>query len=94
MGRELHSRKGWFHSWANLDLGSVDNDFATLADLGLDHVRIFPLWPLLQPNRTFIDSKAVDDILAVADAAGNAGLTVSVDLLQGHLSSFDFLPRG
>ncbi|SHW87006.1 Endo-beta-mannanase [Mycobacteroides abscessus subsp. abscessus] len=91
-GANYTPRKGWFHSWASLDLGSVENDFATLADLGLDHVRIFPLWPLLQPNRTFIDTKAIDDVLAVTDAAGSVGLTVSVDLLQGHLSSFDFLP--
>lgn len=91
-GANYTPRRGWFHSWSNLDLAETRHDFAALKDLDLDHVRIFPLWPLLQPNRTLIDSAAIDNVLAVADAAGDAGLRVSVDLLQGHLSSFDFLP--
>ncbi|WP_196716981.1 glycoside hydrolase 5 family protein [Actinomyces trachealis] len=85
-------RVGWFHSWLDLDLGLVAEDMAAIAELGLDHVRIFPLWPLLQPNRTLIRTRAVDDVLAVVDAAAAVGLTVTVDALQGHLSSFDFLP--
>lgn len=91
-GANYTPRQGWFHSWSNLDLGTVKEDFATLAGIGLDHVRIFPLWPILQPNRTYIDHAAINDVIAVADLAGEAGLNVSVDLLQGHLSSFDFLP--
>lgn len=85
-------RVGWFHSWLDLDLGLVAEDMAAIAELGADHVRIFPLWPLLQPNRSLIRAAAVDDVLAVVDAAGQAGLSVTVDALQGHLSSFDFLP--
>ena len=85
-------RVGWFHSWLDLDAGLVAEDMAAIAELGADHVRIFPLWPLLQPNRTLIRPEAVDDVLTVVDAAGGAGLSVTVDALQGHLSSFDFLP--
>lgn len=85
-------RVGWFHSWLDLDLGLVAQDMADIASLGADHVRIFPLWPLLQPNRTLIRPRAVDDVLAVVDTAAAAGLRVTVDALQGHLSSFDFLP--
>lgn len=85
-------RVGWFHSWLDLDPALVADDMATIAALGVDHVRIFPLWPLLQPNRTLIRSAAIDDVLTVVDAAGHAGLSVTVDALQGHLSSFDFLP--
>lgn len=85
-------RVGWFHSWLDLDAGLVAEDMAAIAELGADHVRIFPLWPLLQPNRTLIRPAAVDDVLSVVDAAGRAGLSVTVDALQGHLSSFDFLP--
>ncbi|SPT53720.1 Endo-beta-mannanase [Actinomyces bovis] len=85
-------RVGWFHSWLDLDLGLVAEDMAAIADLGLDHVRIFPLWPLLQPNRALIRPRAVEDVLVVVDVAAAAGLRVTVDALQGHLSSFDFLP--
>ncbi len=42
-------RVGWFHSWLDLDLRDTRRDFEQIAELGLDHVRVFPLWPLLQP---------------------------------------------
>ncbi|MFK4788714.1 glycosyl hydrolase [Microbacterium sp. ZW T5_56] len=82
----------WMHSWLDLDLDDVRRDFAGLAELGLDHVRVFPLWSVLQPNRTLIREKAVADVRAVVDVAAEFGLDASVDVIQGHLSSFDFIP--
>ncbi|GMA86787.1 hypothetical protein GCM10025868_20370 [Angustibacter aerolatus] len=67
-------------------------DLDAVAALGLDHVRLFPLWSLLQPNRTLIRERALADVRAVAEVAQRSGLDVSVDVVQGHLSSFDFLP--
>ncbi|GAA2393399.1 cellulase family glycosylhydrolase [Nonomuraea africana] len=84
--------KGWFHHWLDLDLGAVRDDFDRLAALGLDHVRVFTLWPLLQPHRGLIRTSAIDDLAKVVDTAARAGLDVAVDVLQGHLSSFDFYP--
>lgn len=84
--------QGWFHSWLDLDLDAVRRDFEAIAALGLDHVRVFPLWPLLQPNRGLIRSQALADVVDVVDVAAEFGLAVSVDALNGHLSSYDFLP--
>ncbi|MEV8535341.1 glycosyl hydrolase [Streptomyces sp. NPDC051211] len=84
--------RGWFHHWLDFDLDEVKSDLDSVAGLGLDHVRVFPLWPLFQPNRTLIRPRAVEQLVSVADAAAALGLDVSVDGLQGHLSSFDFLP--
>lgn len=67
-------------------------DLDSIAELGLDHIRVFPLWPLFQPNRTLIRPRAVEQLVQLADAAAERGLDVNVDGLQGHLSSFDFLP--
>ncbi|MET9406560.1 glycosyl hydrolase [Streptomyces sp. NPDC002935] len=83
---------GWFHHWLDFDLDSVRADLDSIAALGLDHIRVFPLWPYFQPNRTLIRPRAVEQLVALADAAGERGLDVDVDGLQGHLSSFDFLP--
>src|SRR3954471_11344011 len=83
---------GWFYSWLDYDGAAVRRDFEDLAGLGLDHVRVFPVWPWLQPNRALIRSRGVAELLDTVDAAAECGLAVSVDLLQGHLSSFDFLP--
>lgn len=84
--------QGWFHSWLDFDPDSVRHDFEAIARLGVDHVRIFPLWPIVQPSRSLIRSAALSDIGSVVDIAGEFGLDVNVDALQGHLSSFDFLP--
>lgn len=85
-------RDGWFHSWLDFDRAKVRDDFATIRDIGADHVRIFPLWPILQPNRNLIRPRAIADVVATVEEASHAGLESSVDVLQGHLSSFDFLP--
>ncbi|GAA3387986.1 glycosyl hydrolase [Streptomyces roseoviridis] len=84
--------KGWFHHWLDFDLDAVRADLDSVAALGLDHVRVFPLWPLFQPNRALIRPRALDQLGRLVDAAGERGLDVAVDGLQGHLSSFDFLP--
>lgn len=92
IGVNYTPRQGWFHSWLDLDLDSVKADFDAIAGLGLDHLRVFPLWPLLQPNRGLIRPSAIADLVSLVDAAHAAGLAVSVDALNGHLSSYDFLP--
>jgi hypothetical protein len=82
----------WMHAWMAFDPDAVRRDFAGLAELGLDHVRILPLWTVLQPNRTLIREQAVDDVRAAVDIAAEFGMDASVDVIQGHLSSFDFIP--
>ncbi|KQV13643.1 hypothetical protein [Kitasatospora sp. Root107] len=84
--------QGWFHHWLDFDLDQLRADLDSIAALGLDHLRVFPLWPLFQPNRTLIRPRAVEQLVQLVDAAAERGLDVAVDGLQGHLSSFDFLP--
>lgn len=86
-------RRGWFHSWHDFDPAHAREDLDQIAALGLDHVRVFHLWPLLQPNRTLIRTSAVDQLAHLVDLAAEAGLDVLVDGVQGHLSSFDFYPE-
>ncbi|MFJ8486806.1 cellulase family glycosylhydrolase [Streptomyces sp. NPDC094038] len=86
-------RHGWFHSWQDFDPARAREDLAQIAGLGLDHVRVFHLWPLLQPNRALIRAAAVDQLAQLVDLAAQEGLDVLVDGVQGHLSSFDFYPE-
>lgn len=85
-------RAGWFYSWLELDPAEIRRDFEAIAALGLDHVRVFPFWPILQPNRTLIRGKALEDVRTVVQLAGEAGLDAAVDVIQGHMSSYDFVP--
>ena len=82
----------WFYTWLNPKWEVIRRDLAQIAELGADHVRIFPLWTLLQPNRTWINPKALADVRRMVELGGEAGLDVYVDVIQGHLSSFDFVP--
>ncbi|MFE7569855.1 glycosyl hydrolase [Streptomyces sp. NPDC057539] len=91
-GANYTPSQGWFHHWLDFDLDEVRADLDSIAGLGLDHIRVFPLWPLFQPNRALIRPRAVEQLVQLADAAAERGLDVNVDGLQGHLSSFDFLP--
>lgn len=84
--------RGWLHSWLSFSPDDVRRDFEGIAQLGLDHVRIFPLWPVLQPNRTLIRQQALDDVRSVVDVGREFNLDVGVDVIQGHMSSFDFVP--
>ncbi|GAA2799866.1 cellulase family glycosylhydrolase [Kitasatospora paracochleata] len=83
---------GWLYSWLDFSADDARRDLEDLASLGLDHIRVFPVWPWIQPNRALIRRRAVDDLLHLVDLAAEFELDVAVDLLQGHLSSFDFLP--
>src|SRR5690606_36615430 len=91
-GANYTPSQNWMHSWLSLDLDAVRRDFAGLAELGMDHMRIFRLWPVLQPNRTLIREEAISDVRAVVDVAAEFGMDAGVDVIQGHLSSFDFIP--
>lgn len=91
-GANYTPTRGWFHHWLDFDLDDVRRDFDALAALGLDHVRLFAVWPYFQPNRGMIRQRAVTQMRSMIQAAAERGLDCSVDALQGHLSSFDFLP--
>ncbi|MGK5559438.1 glycosyl hydrolase, partial [Actinomadura kijaniata] len=74
--------RGWFHHWLDFDPDDVRADLDCVVSLGLDHIRVFPLWPLFQPNRTLIRPRAVEQLVRLVDEAGERGLDVAVDGLQ------------
>ena len=69
---------GWFHAWLDPDWDGIDNDLKQISELGMDHVRIFPIWPYLQPNRTWINKKGVADVRRMVHIAGEHGLDAYV----------------
>ncbi|MGK5631260.1 glycoside hydrolase 5 family protein [Streptomyces sp. URMC 123] len=92
LGANYTPSRGWFHHWLDFDLDEVRRDFDSLAALGLDHLRVFPLWPVFQPHRSLIRPRALAQLVQLVDAGAERGLDIAVDALQGHLSSFDFVP--
>ncbi|MGC0335967.1 hypothetical protein RKD20_001001 [Streptomyces sp. SLBN-8D4] len=85
---------GWFHHWLDFDLDAVRADLDSIAALGLDHIRVFPLWPYFQPNRTLIRERAVTDLVRLVDAAAERGLDVTARGAVRHYTLHRLLPDG
>jgi hypothetical protein len=85
-------RVNWWHAWLDFQPSEIARDFEQIAALGLDHVRVFPVWSYFQPDRRHVRTQAIADLVRMVELAGAAGLDVQIDGLQGHLSSFDFYP--
>jgi endo-1,4-beta-mannosidase len=85
------SRRWWF-SWVDWDADAIAQDLQALAALGLDHIRIHCLWPVFQPNATYVSEAALARLAELMDLADQAGLDVVVTVLDGWLSGFFFDP--
>lgn len=88
----LTPSKHWMFWWLDPDWDALRRDLDAIAGLGADHVRFFPLWPVVQPNRSSIRPAPLADLRRLVQEAAERGLDASVDVLQGHLSSFGFPP--
>lgn len=84
--------RGWWYSWVDWHLESIEEDLAAISKLGADHIRIHCLWTLFQPNSTLVSQVMLDHLGMLMDAAERAGLDVIVTVLNGWLSGFDHRP--
>jgi len=78
--------------WSRFDAGEIDEDFARIAALGLDVVRIFLLWEDFQPAPDAISPAALTRFERVLDLASARGLRVMPTLFCGHMSGVNWLP--
>ena len=80
---------GW---WSQFDRAEVAADFARIAGSGLDSVRVFLTWEDFQPAPDQVDGTMVDRLVAVADLAGELGLSLVPTLFTGHMSGVNWIP--
>ena len=72
--------KNAINMWQNFDANVIENDFVTLKNAGITHLRIFPLWPVFQPITALYKTTGVmeyvinEDILPNTEA-GKAGVS-------------------
>jgi hypothetical protein len=83
----------WHTTLENWDAAAVDADFAALAQVGVRCVRVFPLWPLLQPEENRVDAVRLERLASILDTAHRHGLVVQVSPITGWMSGLTFLPR-
>ena len=84
--------KNWWYSWADWDSKSIDLDLRAISTIGMDHIRIHCLWPLFQPNATYVSEMALERLVMLLDLADDHNLDVIVTVFNGWLSGFDFRP--
>ena len=84
--------KNWWYSWMDWDASSIREDLQAIASLGMDHIRIQCLWPVFQPNASYVSEAALDRLHELLDLADEAKLDVEVTVLDGWLSGFVFNP--
>jgi hypothetical protein len=76
---------------AQLDASAAGEDFAHMARLGLDAVRVFVPWADLQPQPDRIDADVLDRLSALIATAQTLGLRV-LPPLAGSLAGADLMP--
>lgn len=79
--------------WRDFDLGEVRDDFAQIADIGFDVVRIFALTQDFLPGPLTVASEMVDRLVQVARAAKDAGLKVVPTLIVLNMSGRIWWPE-
>ena len=84
--------KNWFYSWVNPDYDAVEADFAAIASLGVDHIRMHLRWDLFQPNETHVSDEMLSRLKKILDLAEKYRLQAEVTAFVGWMSGFWFMP--
>lgn len=92
LGVNYWPRRKAMYWWADFDAGEVREEFASIRELGLTHVRIFLLWESFQPSPDQISAAAVGHLRTVCDIAAETGLLVQVTFFTGHMSGPNWSP--
>ena len=74
------------------DAARTRRHFARAATAGFDSIRVFLPWEAAQPDPGQVDAGALNDLVDVADAAGEARVELIVTLFTGHMSGVNWIP--
>ena len=85
-------RNRWWYCWQDWDSRAIAEDLRAVADLGMDHVRIQCLWPLIQPGPNYVSETVLSHLHDLLESADRAGIDVMVTVLNGWMSGYSFLP--
>lgn len=93
MGINYWPRKKAMYWWKEFDAGEVEAEFAEIAGLGAQVVRICLMWEDFQPEPWVLDSRQMDNLARVMDAASDARLSVMPTFFTGNMSGIFWLPE-
>jgi endo-1,4-beta-mannosidase len=93
LGVNYWPRRKAMYWWSDFDEGEVREEFALIADLGMNIVRIFLLWDDWQPTPDTVDAACLDNLGKVCDIAAEHNLGLDVTFFTGHMSGPNWSPR-
>jgi len=79
--------------WRQFEMREVQDDFALIASMGLQVVRLFLLWDDFQPAPDKMDQTCLRNFGKVCDIANDHGLKLDVTFFTGHMSGPNWAPR-
>ncbi|MHB0869028.1 MAG: glycoside hydrolase 5 family protein [Chloroflexota bacterium] len=92
LGINYWPRKKAMYWWKQFDAGEVRAEFSEIAGLGAQVVRVFLMWEDFQPEPWTLESRQMDNLVRVMDAAHAAGLGVMPTFFTGNMSGIFWLP--
>jgi endo-1,4-beta-mannosidase len=93
LGVNYWPRRKAMYWWNNFDAGEVREEFSIIREIGLNVVRIFLLWDDFQPEPDSVSKEAINNLVTVADIAGDNNLGLDVTFFTGHMSGPNWSPR-
>ncbi len=91
VGVNYRPRSAGASTWRAFDAGAIADDFARIAELGFDAVRVLVRWDDLQPERDAVDAAMLDRVVRTIDLAAAAGLR-TLPALAGVLGDEATMP--
>lgn len=93
LGVNYWPRRKAMYWWSDFDAGEVREEFALLAELGMNVVRLFLLWDDFQPTPDAVSSECLRHLTTVCDIAAEVNLGLDVTFFTGHMSGPNWSPR-
>jgi hypothetical protein len=83
----------WHTSYEDWNPKDIEADLVALRKIGVKCVRMFPLWPILQPEPGRVDPVRLERVVRFLDMARENGICVQPAPLTGWMSGFTLLPK-
>jgi endo-1,4-beta-mannosidase len=93
LGVNYWPRRKAMYWWSDFDAGEVDEEFAVIASINMQIVRIFLLWDDWQPTPDTVNAECLDNLGIVCDLAHKHNLQLDVTFFTGHMSGPNWSPK-
>ena len=92
LGVNYWPRRKAMYWWSDFDDAEVQDEFAIIADIGMNVVRFFLLWDDWQPTPDTVSQTCLENLVRVCDIAQQNNLGIDLTFFTGHMSGPNWAP--